>query len=81
MECAVACWPCVECCEWWYVVCKQIRNRARQLRTDLETAAAKHVKEKLRYEQIVASVHKSTQKLFMAKDQSLTSPKEYLKVC
>lgn len=63
-------------------VCFQIRNRARQLRDQLEVAAGRHQKIKSKYEQTAEETEKYWQKVSAARAETLllAHQKSYLKV-
>ncbi len=60
------------------LVCEQFRNRAKQLKADLDTAEVKHLKERTLYHKMSDSIDRSQAKVDTAKATAATGPKAYL---
>ena len=65
---------CVNVC----LVCEQLKNRARQLRAELDVAEAKHLKEKSTYQRMAGNVDRSQVKLAGVKPSNANGPKAYM---
>ena len=74
------CYVCVFACECSQLAPQQFKNRARQLKADLDAAEAKHLKERNNYQRMAGNVDRNQVKMAAANNKPFpnTGAKAYL---